>query len=74
MKLYNAKVTSPVRDWDAGLMINPGKQSPAREELLNWAHASPELHNALAADILLYDYAVSLFRQQTRVALGTEWY
>lgn len=73
MRLFNAKVTSPVRDWDASVAVNAGPQSAAREELLNWARTNPELHNTLAADLLLYEYGVALFRQQTRVTLGVQW-
>lgn len=73
MRLFNAKVKSPVRDWDATVAVNPGTQSAAREELLSWAYTDPELHRTLAADLLLYNYGLALFRQQTRVTLGVQW-
>lgn len=73
MELFDAKVKSPVREWDAGLQVNAGSRSAEREALRNWAHTSAELHNTLAADILLYNYGVALFRQQTRITLGVEW-
>lgn len=73
MRLFNAKVTTPVRDWDAQVAINSGTRSEARKGLLAWARTSADLHNILAADMLLYDYALALFRQQTTDALGVEW-
>ena len=71
MRLFNANVKSPVRDWDANLVANQGARSAAREELLDWAYTNVELHHTLAADILLYDYALALFRVQTAAALPT---
>ena len=73
MRLFNAKVKSPVRHWDADMVANPGTRSEAREELLAWAHTNAELHNILAADMLLYHYGVALFRQQTTETLGVKW-
>lgn len=69
MRLFNAKVKSPVRNWVTGMVANPGTRSAARRELLEWAHTNVELHNLLAADILLYDYGRALFQQQTKDAL-----
>ena len=69
MRLFNAKVKSPVRNWDTGIVANPGTRSAVRKELLEWAHTNVELHDILAADILLYDYGRALFRLQTRDAL-----
>lgn len=73
MRLFNAKVTSPVRDWDANLAVNAGPESAVREELLDWARTNVRLRAILAADLMLYDYGVALFRQQTSVTLGVEW-
>lgn len=73
MRLFNAKVKSPVRKWNSSMTVNPGRQSAARAELLEWAHANAELHTALAADMLLYNYGVALFRKQTKAALHMEW-
>lgn len=73
MRLFNARVTTPLHDWDADVAINPGTRSVARKNLLAWAHSNPDLHNLLAADMLLYDYALALFRQQTAESLGVEW-
>lgn len=73
MRLFDAKVKSPVREWDPILNVNAGTHPVKRQELLNWAHTNAELHNILAADLLLYDFGVALFRQQTRVALGVDW-
>lgn len=73
MRLFDAKVSSPVRDWDASMAVNAGPTSAAREELLGWARTSVELQSTLAADLLLYSYGVALFREQTRIALGVQW-
>lgn len=73
MRLFNAKVKSPVRKWNSKVTVNPGRQSAAREALLEWAHTNVELHTALAADMLLYDYGVALFRKQTKAALQVDW-
>lgn len=69
MRLFDAKVKSPVRNWDSSLVANPGNKSSARAELLDWAYTNEELYTVLAADMLLYDYALALFRQQTKDAL-----
>ena len=73
MRLFNAKVSSPVRHWDVEMAVNAGPVSAAREELLGWARTSIELHSILAADLLLYNFGVALFREQTRVALDVQW-
>lgn len=73
MRLFNARVRSPVRDWNAEMVVNAGTRSKVREELLAWAHTNVELHTVLAADMLLYDYGLALFRQQTKDALDAEW-
>lgn len=73
MRLFNVKVKSPVRKWNANAAANPGKQSASRERLLEWARADEGVHNLLAADILLYEHAVDVFRQQTADALHVEW-
>lgn len=73
MKLFNAKVKSPVEVWDAGVAHNAGVTSEAREQLLEWAHLSPELHSVLSADLLIYRFAMSVFKQQTTESLGTVW-
>ena len=71
MRLFDARVRSPVREWNADVKSNPGPRSTAREGLLQWAHTSVELHHVLAADLLLYDYGLALFRNQTRESLDT---
>eukprot|EP00904_Undaria_pinnatifida_P002706 jgi/Undpi1/12436/HiC_scaffold_5.g02107.m1 len=73
MRLFNAKVKSPVRKWNANVAANPGTQSAAREALLTWARTNIDIHHVLAADLLLYGYGVDLFRQQTRASLHVEW-
>lgn len=73
MRLFNAKVKSPVRKWNSSIAANAGSQSAAREALLVWARTNPALHVTLAADILLYNFGVTMFREQTRAALGVEW-
>lgn len=73
MDLFNAKVKSPVRDWRTELVSNPGTGSDLRENTLAWAMKSPEIHRALATDMLLYDYAMAVFRHQTHETLGTVW-
>lgn len=54
MQLFDARVKSPVEQWDANIANNPGEQSPPREELTHWAHSSPEVHDLLSADIHIY--------------------
>lgn len=73
MQLFNAKVTSPVHDWLSAPASNKATLSDERQALLDWAHASPQLHAALAADLHLYEEAVAVFRHQTAEALGTKW-
>lgn len=73
MQLFNAKVKSPVENWDANIAHNPGEQSGVREKLTQWAHISPELHNLLSADIHIYRFATALFKTQTATSLGTVW-
>ncbi|CAM9119149.1 unnamed protein product [Laminaria digitata] len=69
MRLFDAKVKTPVQNWDVNLAANRGNQSAAREDLRDWAHTSVKLHTMLAADMLLYDYALAVFREQTMDAL-----
>lgn len=73
MELFEAKVTSPVRHWNSSLASNKAVLSDERQALLDWAHASPQLSTALAADIFLYEQAVAVFRQQTSETLNTKW-
>ena len=73
MQLFNATVKSSVRDWDSTMNLNGGVEIEGRAELLEWAYLSPEINIALAADMMLYDFATSLFRHQTAVVLGKEW-
>ncbi|CAM9148414.1 unnamed protein product [Hapterophycus canaliculatus] len=73
MKLFNARVRSPVPDWNQFRLANPGKASGLRDEVLQWAHMSADIHQAIGADILLYTYAMSIFKQQTMHSLGTDW-
>lgn len=73
MQLFDATIKSPVGQWQSSDMINPGLHSPERQELLEWAHSSPEVHNMLAVDLLLYHFAVEVFEKQTREVLGIHW-
>lgn len=73
MQLFDARVKSPVEQWDANEANNPGEQSPARTELTQWAHNSPEVHNLLSADIHIYSFATAIFRRQTAMYLGVVW-
>ena len=73
MELFDATLKTPVAHWTANKISNPGRQSPVREELLEWAHLNTELRRFLAPDLMLYDLAVSVFQQQTSAALGTKW-
>lgn len=68
MRLFDANVKSPVRNWDPDYKANGGTKSAARQELLEWAYTNEELHSLIAADLLLYDYALAVFRQQTKDA------
>lgn len=73
MDLFNARVKSPVQDWRTEKVSNPGKVSETRYRILAWAMNSPEIHRALATDMLLYDYAVAMFKCHTSETLGTVW-
>ncbi|CAB1103840.1 unnamed protein product [Ectocarpus sp. CCAP 1310/34] len=73
MQLFNARVRSPVREWNMTLHINAGLPSGLRDEVLQWAHKSPAIHRSIATDMLLYSFALSLFKHQTTEALGTNW-
>lgn len=73
MQLFDARVKSPVRDWQNIQKSNPGQLSGIRDEVYQWAHLSPEIHRAMSTDMLLYDYAVSVFKLQTKATLGTQW-
>ncbi|CAM9616207.1 unnamed protein product [Ascophyllum nodosum] len=73
MRLFDAKVKSPVRDWENIQISNSGTMSELRDSVYRWAHMSPEIHNILATDMLLYDYALSVFKLQTAATLGTVW-
>ncbi|CAM9509143.1 unnamed protein product [Hapterophycus canaliculatus] len=73
MQLFNARVKSPVRDWNFFKQANPGKMSGLRDEVYQWAHTSSEIHRAIGSDMLLYSYSLAIFKQQTAAALGTDW-
>lgn len=73
MQLFNAKVKSPVRQWNASVTSNQATQSPERQALLDWAYESSELSTRLAADLMFYEYAVDMFRQQTSETLNVRW-
>ena len=73
MQLFDAKVRSPVKDWQNIQISNSGKKSELRDSVHKWAHMSPEIHSILATDMLLYDYAFSVFKMQTTETLGTVW-
>lgn len=73
MELFDARVTSSVRLWDTDLAVNPGNRSVARTDVLEWAYTSPEVHSVLASDLLLYEFAVSVFKQQTATSLQATW-
>lgn len=73
MQLFDATVTGPVSQWDAEKAVNIGLRTPEREALLDWAHISPDLCALLAPDLLLYQFALLNFRQQTRDVLGKVW-
>ncbi|CAN0219045.1 unnamed protein product [Scytosiphon promiscuus] len=73
MQLFDARIKSPVRDWQNIQKSNPGQLSGIRDEVYQWAHLSPEIHRAMSTDLLLYDYAVSVFKLQTTATLGTQW-
>eukprot|EP00752_Nemacystus_decipiens_P003296 g3050.t1 len=71
MQLFDARVRSPVRDWQNIKKSNPGRLSGLRDQVYQWAHMSPEIHRIMATDMLLYDYALSVFKLQTAATLGT---
>eukprot|EP00903_Cladosiphon_okamuranus_P015030 g13906.t1 len=73
MQLFDARVKSPVTNWQNIHKSNPGKMSDLREQVYQWAHMSPEIHRIMATDMLLYDYALSVFKLQTAATLGTVW-
>lgn len=73
MQLFDATVKSSVRRWDARVSLNHGVDHVGRESLLQWAYTSPEINVALAADILLYEFAWDVFKRQTSTVLGTVW-
>ncbi|CAN0366243.1 unnamed protein product [Ectocarpus sp. 6 AP-2014] len=73
MELFNARVRSPVREWNRFKQKNPGATSGLRDQVLQWAHENPAIHRVLGADMLLYSFALSIFKQQTAQALGTNW-
>ena len=73
MALFDASVTSPVRHWSHALVPSTEEASAYRKEVLDWAYLSPDIHNALAADILLYEMALSVFKNQTNTMLGKVW-
>lgn len=73
MQLFDATVPSPVKHWDPTILHNPGHVSPQREEVLEWARASPEIRSILSSDLVLYEHAVEVFRRQTTYYLGTVW-
>lgn len=73
MKLFDAVIQSPVKWWDPKMMHNPGHLSPARDEVLRWAHTSSEIRAILSADLMLYEFALGVFKRQTSHHLGTVW-
>lgn len=73
MQLFNATITSSTRSWDHRIRHNPGPATKERQELLDWAMVSPDVHRLLAADMLLYDFAVMIFQAQTTEVLGISW-
>lgn len=73
MQLFDARVRSPVKGWQNIQKPKPGQLSGLRDEVLKWAHMNPEIHHTLVTDMLLYDYDMSVFKQQTSATLGTVW-
>eukprot|EP00752_Nemacystus_decipiens_P004779 g4350.t1 len=82
MELFNARIRSPVRDWKvtpvhlAHLGVhraNTGVYSELRQQIRRWARTSPDIHAVLAPDLILYNFAVEIFKQQTAESLGTQW-
>lgn len=74
MELFNATVKTPLREWNPELVLNPGPQSAERNDLLEWARASPEIRWAMKTDMIIYDFAMEIFRNQTHEFLGTDWF
>lgn len=73
MELFDARVRSPVQQWDANVANNSGEKSPGRTTLTQWAHNSPDVHHLLSADIDIYNFSTALFKKQTSTSLGTVW-
>lgn len=73
MELLDATIVSPVREWNRHELANQGPQSAGREELREWALASPEIQKVVACDLLLYDLSLSIFKRQAADALGIVW-
>lgn len=73
MQLFDARVRSPVRHWNATVQSNPGKLSGLRDDVHSWARTSSDIHRVIGADILVYSFAVFVFKQQTAETLGTRW-
>lgn len=73
MELFDAKVKSPVRQWSTDYAKNQAIVSPERQALLDWVNETEEFKTILAADLLLYEHAVDIFRRQTSAALNTRW-
>lgn len=72
MILFDANVESSVRKWDPHMSLNNGVQSAERTALLEWAYASPEINRYVAADMLLYEHGLELFRRQVKEALDVD--
>ena len=53
MALFDASVKSPVRKWNPKLVSNTGSRSERKQQVLEWAYLSPEIHRVIAADMLL---------------------
>lgn len=56
----------PVRPYSASFAFCGG-------QVHQWARTSPEIHAVMATDLILYDFAVAFFKQQTAESLGTHW-
>lgn len=39
---------------------------------MSWAYTNPDIHSALAGDMMLYEFSLTVFQRQTRDALGTK--
>lgn len=50
-----------------------GYRSSCRTQVHQWARTSTDIHDTLATDLLLYEFAVAVFMQQTADSLGTHW-